>query len=146
MAATGAAILLAACGSSSSGGGGGAGSSTPGFFLTIQGMAFSPIPLAVPPGGTVTVLNRDSMAHTVTSEAAENDFTKGSVGGVEFDTGSFTGQAQFTIPASAADGTLIPFFCNIHKGSMATPNGTIKVDSTAQPAAPPGGGGGGGGY
>jgi plastocyanin len=133
-------LLLASCGSSGGGGGGG----TPGFYIVIQNMAFSPLQLKVPPGGTVTVLNNDSMAHTVTSEAAAGDFTPGAVSGIQFDTGSITGQQTFMIPADAVDGTVVPYFCNIHKGAMATPNGSIKVDSSAMPAPPPGSGGGGG--
>ena len=139
-----AALWLAGCGSS---GGGGGGSTLPnGFYISIAGMAFSPLQLAVPPGGTVTVLNRDGMNHTVTSEAADGDFTPGSVGGVDFDTGSFIGSKTFTIPSTAADGTVIPYYCKIHTNSMATPNGSIRVDSTAVPAPAPGSGGGGGGY
>ncbi len=38
----------------------------------------------------------------MTSEVAEGDFTPGSLGGVEFDTGAFTGHRSFTIPAGAA--------------------------------------------
>jgi plastocyanin len=122
------------------------GGGAPGFSITIQGMAFSPIPLAAPPGATVTVVNQDGMAHSVTSEAAAGDFTPGAVGGVQFDTGPFTGQRTFTIPANATDGTVVPFYCTVHKGAMATPNGSIRVDSTAQPGPAPGSGSGGGGY
>jgi len=152
-AAIGAALLLSACGSTGYGGGGGGGGSTggtPGFYIAIRNMAFSPIPLAVPPGGTVTVLNQDAMPHSVTSETADGAFTPGAVGGVQFDTGVFTGQRTFTIPANAVDGTVIPYYCTVHKSLMATPDGSIRVDSTAQPALPPSavgsGGMGGGGY
>ena len=146
LALAGAALALASCGGSSSGGGGSVSGLGPGFYITIQGMAFAPSELAVPPGETVTVLNQDAMQHSVTSEAAAGDFTPGSVGGVQFDTGQFTGRRSFTIPANAPDGTVIPYYCSVHKGAMATPNATIRVDDTAQPGPAPGSGSGGGGY
>jgi plastocyanin len=141
--AVGAAVLLASCGGGG-GGGGAVGGGSPGYYIVINGMAFSPIQLAVPPGATVTVVNQDAMPHSVTSEVAEGDFTPGSLGGVEFDTGAFTGNRSFTIPASAADGTVVSYYCSVHKGTMATPNGSIRVDSTAQPGPAPGSGGAGG--
>ncbi len=146
LALAGSVSALAACGGSSSGGGGGpVNNGAPGFYITISGSAFSPAELDVPPGGTVTVVNRDAMPHSVTSEATSGAFTPGAVGGVQFDTGAFTGQRSFTIPAGAANGTVIPYYCTVHKGAMATPNATIKVDDSAQPGPAPGGGGGGGG-
>ncbi len=130
--------------------GAGCGSDTPeaasmpaGFYISISGMAFSPLNLAVPPGGTVTVLNRDSMAHSVTSEAAAGTFTPGAVAGVSFDTRPFTGTASFTIPSTAAPGTVIPYYCSTHLGTMATPTGTLTVTAGAEPGPAPGGGGGG---
>jgi plastocyanin len=112
--------------------------STTGFYIGISGMAFSPLELRVPPGGTVTVLNFDGIAHSVTSEATTGTYTPGAVAGISFDTGLFTaGQRTFTIPASAANGTVIPYYCMDHKSTMVTPNGTIRVDSTATPSAPP---------
>lgn len=151
----GAISLLASCGGSSSGSGGGGGVSTgsPGFFIVIQGMAFSPSELAVPPGATVTVMNKDATLHSVTSASSPGDFNPGSVGGVQFDTGPFIGgQATFTVPANAANGTVVPYYCTVHKADMVPPNATIRVDNSAQPGPAPGssggggGGGGGGGY
>ncbi len=141
--------VLASCGGSSSGGGGGTvNNGAPGFYITIQGLAYSPAQLSVPPGATVTVVNMDSMPHSVTSESAPSSFTLGAVNGVQFDSGAHTGQFTFTIPANAPEGTVIPYFCTVHKGGMATPNASIKIDSSAQPGPAPGGGGGsgGGGY
>ncbi|WP_242333535.1 MULTISPECIES: plastocyanin/azurin family copper-binding protein [unclassified Anaeromyxobacter] len=132
--------VLAGCGGSSSS----STPSTPGFYITISNMTFSPASLSVPPGGTVTVLNKDAVPHSVTSEATANAFTPGAVAGVSFDTGTFDGQKTFTIPASAPNGTRIPFYCTVHAATMKPPNGTITVDAAAQPAAPPGGSGGGG--
>ena len=78
-----AAATLTACGGSSSSSNdtaappasspsaAGAASSAPaaaGNALTIQGFAYSPTPLTVAPGATITVSNRDSAAHTVTSD------------------------------------------------------------------------------
>lgn len=131
----GSAALMAACGSSGGGGGGtttqGTGGGS-GFTITIQNMAFSPLQLAVPPGATVTVVNLDAgTPHSVTSEATDGAFTPGAVGGVQFDTGAFTGQQTFTIPANAQASAVIPFYCTVHKGTMATPNGSIRIDPGA---------------
>ena len=117
--------------------GGGSSTTASGFFVTISGMAFSPLELAVPPGATVTVLNRDAMAHSVTSEAVAGEFKPGAVSGVSFDTKPFTGTATFTVPANAQDGTVIPYYCSTHLGTMATPNGTIRIAAEAQPAPGP---------
>jgi plastocyanin len=141
---------LASCGGSSSGSGGGSGTvnnGATGFYITISGMAFSPLQLAVPPGATVTVVNQDGIPHSVTSEDAPGNYTLGSVSGVQFDTGLFVSQANFTIPANAPAGAIIPFFCKNHKQTMVTPTGTIRIDSSAQPGPAPvtGGGGSGGG-
>ncbi len=136
-----AAGIAMACGSSSSA----PAVSQPGFFITISGMSFSPLDLHAPAGAIVTVVNEDGIDHSVTSEASANAFTPGSVGGVAFDTGAFTGSRSFTLPANAPNGTAIPYYCTVHKAIMATPNGTLTVDSSAQPTQPPGGGGGGGG-
>ncbi len=139
-----AALLAAACGGSTGGGG----SSMPkGFYISITNMAFSPVNLDVPPGATVTVVNNDATTHSVTSETAANAFTPGAVSGVTFDTGTFTGQKSFAIPATAAEGTVIPYYCRVHTSTMMPPNGTITVHASAQPGPPPGGSsGGGGGY
>jgi plastocyanin len=143
----GALALLASCGGSSSNN---VGTNLPsGFYISVTGMAYSPLQLEVPPGGTVTVLNNDAMPHTVTSEATSGAFTPGAVATVQFDTGNVAGgtKASFVVPAGAPEGTIIPYYCKVHTSTMATPNGTIKVNSGAQPAPAPGGGmGGGGGY
>lgn len=132
--------VLAGCGGSSSS----SSSSAPGFYITISNMTFSPATLAVPPGGTVTVINKDAVPHSVTSEASASAFTPGAVAGVSFDTGAFDGQKSFTLPTSAPNGTKIPFYCTVHAATMTPPNGTITVDTSALPTTPPGSGGGGG--
>jgi plastocyanin len=131
-------LLNAGCGSDDT-----AASRPTGFYISISNMSFAPLNLAVPPGATVTVLNRDAMAHSVTSEATAGAFTPGAVAGISFDTGAFTGTRSFTIPSGAVQGTVVPYYCNTHLGTMATPTGTITVDASAQPAPEPGGGGGG---
>ena len=133
------AASLAACGGGSS-----KKNLPPGYYITISSMRFSPLNLTVPPGATVTVLNDDSMEHSVTSEAAAGDYTPGAVAGVSFDTGLFVGQRGFTISSTAPEGTVIPYYCRSHTSSMATPNGTITIHAAATPSQPPGGGGGGG--
>ena len=108
--------------------------------LTIQNLTFSPANLAVRPGQTVRVRNLDNMTHSVTSQSAPNTFTPGAVAGISFDTGNFTGESTFVIPASAVAGTLVPYYCRTHPGSMAN-TGVITVraagDDTPVPTDPP---------
>ena len=40
---------------------------------------------------------------------------------------------SFTLPNGAADGTVIPYYCMVHLGTMNTPNATITVSASAQP-------------
>jgi plastocyanin len=124
--------------------------------ITIQNLTFSPSNLSVTPGTTVTVNNRDNgTLHSVTSQSAQGQYVAGSVGGVSFDTGLFLGVSTrtFTIPSSAAVGTVIPFFCQNHKQMMT--NATQAQITVVAPGStgggtttPPSGGGGtgGGGY
>jgi plastocyanin len=136
-------VVVAACGSSSSAGA--PAPQGPGFFITISGMSFAPLDLHVPPGGTVTVINQDAMAHSVTSEATPSAFAHAAVSGVSFDTGQFTGTRTFTVPGAAPSGTVVPYFCTAHLGTMTTPNGAITIDPAAVATAAPGSGGGGAG-
>lgn len=142
---------LAACGGGDGGSGNTGQGSTPGFYIVIQGMSFSPAELAVPPGATVTVLNRSSDVHSATSQTTAGAFTPGAVDVVQFDTGIFgNGSRTFTIPAEATEGTVIPYYCANHRGDMSPSSPTIRVSAAAQPAPAPGsssgGGMGGGGY
>jgi plastocyanin len=102
----GAAMFLASC---SSGGSSttnstqsGASGSGGGKAITIQNFAFAPSTITVVPGAAVTVTNRDSVAHTVTSKT----------GG--FDTGDIqAGQSKtFTAPNKAGS---YPYICTIHQ-------------------------------
>jgi plastocyanin len=136
------AILLACGGGYSSDDGGDPAPQEQGstFTIVISGMTFSPAQLQVTPGATVTVQNLDSMPHSVTSQAMENAFTPGEVAGVAFDTGAFTGTRTIAIPTDAAIGTVIPYYCTTHLGTMVTPNGSIVVaaaPSNPDPGSPP---------
>jgi plastocyanin len=135
------AALLVACGGGSSDDGesttpmgtpGGTPAANPSssFVITIQGMAFSPLRLEVTPGATVTVRNLDGEVHSVTSQSTPGAFRLGSVNGVSFDTGLFTGQTTFTIRTDAPVGTTIPYFCSSHLQTMVTPNGEIAIVGT----------------
>ena len=84
------------------------------FTLTIQGFHFIPANLVVPPGSIVTVVNRDSVQHSVTSTSRVGQFTPGGVNGISFDTGPFTGSRTLFIPANATSGTVIPYYCSVH--------------------------------
>jgi hypothetical protein len=75
----------------------------------------------------VTVRNADAAPHSVTSERAPDAFEPGEVAGIAFDTGPFTGERTFTIPPDAPAGAVVPFYCSVHRGSMRTPNGEIRV-------------------
>jgi plastocyanin len=133
--AVAACAFVAACGSSTPS------TSPSGFTITISSFSFSPLNLNAPPGATVTVVNDDNTPHSVTSETAPETFTPGAVRGVSFDTGPFTGQASFTLPSSAPNGTVIPYYCSVHKSAMTTRTGTITIQVTAAPdgGAPDGG-------
>lgn len=104
-------------------------SGTPTASMSIAGFAFSPADFTVAPGTVITVTNNDSVAHTVTSENADNSFTPGSVAGVSFDTGSISpgGTATITIPSNAPSGTVVPYYCQFHKNGMNPPNGHITI-------------------
>jgi plastocyanin len=103
----GAAMALAACSSGGStpssslhtGSGSSAGA---GQAITIKNFAFSPSSITVAPGATVTVTNRDSVAHTLSSKSGS------------FDTGDIqAGQSKtFTAPNKAGS---YPFICDIHQ-------------------------------
>jgi plastocyanin len=110
----GIALALAAC---SPGGGttsnstiAGSGSSgATGQAITIKNFAFSPSSITVAPGTSVTVTNRDSVAHTLSSQS----------GG--FDTGNIqAGQSKtFMAPNKAGRFT---FICDIHQYMTGTLN------------------------
>jgi plastocyanin len=109
----GAALLLAACssggrsGSSASGSSSGSGAATSTESITISNFMFSPMHASVAPGSTVSVTNKDSVTHTLTSTGGR--FNTGEIG---------TGQTKtFTAPSKA--GTY-GYICNIHQYMMGT--------------------------
>ena len=79
--------------------------------ITIAGFAFS-VPSAVAPGATITVANKDSVAHTVTADS----------GGAFDVTVPAGGTATFKAPAAAGS---YAFHCTIHP-SM---HGTLVVSA-----------------
>jgi plastocyanin len=134
-------VFSSACGGSSAS----SSSLPPGYYIVISNMSFAPLNLAAPSGATVTVLNRDSMTHSVTQQAAAGAFTLGAPAGTTpFDTGLFSGTRTFTLPAGLADGTVLHYYCSNHTSTMLTPNGTITITAAAQPGGgiDPGPGGG----
>jgi plastocyanin len=93
--------------------------------LTISAYAYSPSNLSVAPGTSVTVINRDVDAHSVTSTNSSTAFVPATVNGVFLDTGAFRGTTRLAIPRSARPGTVIPFFCTEHGRMMGTGTFTI---------------------
>lgn len=70
--------------------------------ITIKNFAFSPSDMTVAPGTKITVVNQDSVTHTVTA-----------TGNKAFDTGDIPagGTTTFTAPSTAG---AYPFICSIH--------------------------------
>ena len=139
-----ASLLVSGCGDSASSA---ASTLPPGYYISISGMSFSPLNLEAPAGATITVLNQETMAHSVTQQAAAGAFLPGApAGSTPFDTGLFTGKKTFVLPAGLADGTVLHYFCTSHTSLMITPNGTITIRAAAAPVDggpyTPGGAGG----
>ncbi|GHE49688.1 hypothetical protein GCM10017771_71300 [Streptomyces capitiformicae] len=74
----------------------------------IENFTFSPANLKVRPGTKVTVVNRDSAAHTVTA-------TRDKV----FDTGNITGGATTTFTAPPTPGSY-SYLCTLHPNMKGT--------------------------
>ena len=99
-------VTLAACSSGPStastpttaGGGSPAATNT----IAIANFAFAPARLTVAPGSTVTVVNHDQVAHTVTAT------------GGAFRTGNISPGASVTFMAPNHAGTF-PYICSIHQ-------------------------------
>lgn len=70
--------------------------------ITIKNFAFSPSAVTVAPGATVTVTNRDQVAHTVT--AMDGRFNTGDIAPGRSET--------FTAPNTAGS---YPYICSIHQ-------------------------------
>lgn len=84
--------------------------SSAGGTLDIKNFTFSPMPLAVKAGQTVTVTNDDTTIHTVRADDTS------------FDTGNLNGGTSGSFVAPAKAGTYA-FHCNIHDFMT----GTIQV-------------------
>ena len=78
--------------------------------LDIKNFTFSPMPLAVKAGQTITVTNDDTTTHTVRADDTS------------FDTGNINGGTSGSFVAPAKAGTYA-FHCNIHDFMT----GTIQV-------------------
>jgi plastocyanin len=88
--------------------------------VSIKDMTYSPDPVPVNQGDTVTWTNHDSMPHTATSDAGPNG--QPPAGGV-FDTGTLsTGQSSAPITFNEAAGP-IGYFCTFHTFMT----GTVQV-------------------
>lgn len=123
----------------------------PGYYLVISGgtTGASFASISAPQGATITLVNTDTKAHQIVSEATAGAFTPGSPVSAPFDSGPFTGVKTFRLVTvggtTIPEGSVLPFYCAIHTSTEATPNGAITVRAAAPPAPPGGGGGGGGG-
>jgi plastocyanin len=71
--------------------------------IIIKNFAFSPATLTVAPGTKVTVMNEDSVTHTLTSTASPH----------AFDTGDIAPGATMTFTAPGKAGSY-PYICTIH--------------------------------
>ncbi|MBR7827332.1 cupredoxin domain-containing protein [Actinospica sp. MGRD01-02] len=71
--------------------------------IVIKNFAFSPATLTVAPGTKVTVMNEDSVTHTLTSTASPH----------AFDTGDIAAGATMTFTAPGKAGSY-PYICTIH--------------------------------
>ncbi len=98
------------------------------YTIVVRDFVYEPSNLKVPPGTAIHVINLDLEAHSVTSEAKLGDFVSGAVQGIEFDTGFIdtNNSASFSVPTSAVPGTVIPYFCTVHKSSMGEGRVTIE--------------------
>jgi plastocyanin len=112
-------IVAAAQGAQSGGtSGGNAGGSTTGTTLNIlegasaQGSPdFDPDPLKVKKGDEVSVVNQDTLPHTVTSGTGNSDPDKGKL----FDTNIINGGASAKISLAEVDPGEYNYFCTIHE-------------------------------
>ncbi len=111
-------------GTGGTGGTGGPGGSPGQYSIAIVDFTYNPEQLTVPAGATVTVINNGSAPHSVTSGTCRAaTCTESDVNGIGFDTEILEpgASATFTIPADAASGTEVPYFCVVHPGVGTTP-------------------------
>lgn len=116
-------VVGAACGNPTygGGGGGGGGGCTPtATRVCMVGSHFSPLNLTITHGTSVTWMNGDGIAHTVTSATGSGD---------TYDSGNVLGGATFSRIFATA-GTY-QYYCKIHGADGAPPtgmHGTITVN------------------
>lgn len=84
--------------------------------IVINKFLYSPVNLKVKPGATVTVMNQDPVAHTVTAQSG--------AGGIAFDSGTINANASGTFTAPTTPGTY-PYICIFH----AQMHGILTVSS-----------------
>lgn len=98
------------------------------YTIVIRDFVYEPSNLPVPAGTVIQVVNLDVEAHSVTSETKLGNFVNGSVQGIEFDTGAIetSKSASFSVPLNAMPGTVIPYFCTVHKSSMGEGRVTLE--------------------
>jgi plastocyanin len=101
------ALTLAACSSATPAASPAKAPAPTGDSITIKNFSFSPSVLTVSPGATVTVTNKDSVTHTLTSETGAFNSGDVSPGATE----------HFTAPTKA--GTYL-YRCTIHQYMTAT--------------------------
>ena len=100
------ALLLAGCGPIE----------TDGVRVLIFDWHYTPTHIRVRPGETVWVLNLDTAPHSATSAPHPGRLVPGESDGISFDTGEFLGEERsFTIPADAVPGSMVPFYCTVHR-------------------------------
>ena len=103
-----AAAVLPACSSSKKASSSSAATASSGTAITIKNFAFSPTPMKVAPGATVTVKNGDGTTHTLTAD----DKTSFDIG--RTDSGA---SKTFTAPTKAGS---YSYHCAIHDYMKAT--------------------------
>jgi plastocyanin len=128
------ALALTACSSASTpvapaGSGSGSGAPPAGATITISDYTFSPDPITVAAGTTITVVNKDTMIHSATSEVAAKDYVQGKAkGGFSFNANVSPGSTgTIVVPSGLASGTSLPYYCTVHLGTMKNPDPTIVI-------------------
>jgi plastocyanin len=100
------------------------------YTVTITSFAFSPDPITVPAGATITVINSDNTTHSATSETAAGEYINAAAtpGGWSFDTNvPAGGSGTISVPASITSGTNQPYYCTYHLSHMQNPNPVIHI-------------------
>jgi plastocyanin len=102
------ALLLAACGGGSGHQSASSASAASSDRITISNFMYSPMTDDVVPGATISVINADTVAHTLSA-----------TGGGQFNTGEIASHQTKTLKAPATPGTY-HYICDIHQYMMGT--------------------------